>query len=206
MYEIKCMRWNSKVTGQILYDTQKTGLHIYFNPHSYKMFWPLGEEGAKTEPIKFSLSSFQTTYPSITSLKQFCNEVWKQFFNPCSKAWIRVREYVCRECKCHRFHIQQGLWLFLCVHLKGEEARLPMMEWLAFFMITNKVMRMPDLQGHVQQPDVLLHTGEFEVAGKKRLIYNGITGVWLNDSHMTHRPEPRAHHSFSFKKSVWTGR
>ena len=47
-----------------------------------------------------------------------------------------------------------------------------MMEWLAFFMITDKVIRIPDLRSHVQQPDVLLHTGEFEVAGKKRLIHS----------------------------------
>lgn len=51
-----------------------------------------------------------------------------------------------------------------------------------------------------------LHTGEFEVTGKKRLLYNGITEIRLNDSRMTNRLEPRAHYSCLLQKSVLTGR
>lgn len=37
-------------------------------------------------------------------------------------------------------------------------------------MITDKVIGIPDLSSHVQQPDVLFYTGEFEVTRKKRLM------------------------------------
>lgn len=107
---------------------------------------------AKSELIRrFSLNSLQRANASIKSLRQFCNQVWRQFFIlRCSKFWARVTEYVCRECKYHWFYLCPGFWL-LCVHLRGEEARFLTMECLAFFMVTDKVIGTPNLWSHVQQ-------------------------------------------------------
>lgn len=83
-----------------------------------RCFGILGKKELKLSPLRrFSLSSFQTIYSSITSLKQFCNQVWKQVFNPQMQkkpGLVRLRGCVYRECKCHWFHIHQALAFLMC--------------------------------------------------------------------------------------------
>ena len=158
----------------------------------------------KTElPSRLLLTSFQIIYSSTKSLKPFCNQVWKRFtILRFRNAGTSMKGYTCRERGCPWLHICRGLWLFICVPLREEEGGLLGRQWLAVLMITHNVMGMPYLWSRVQQPDVLLHPGEREVAGKERVPHVEWIGVWLNDSNMTDRPEPRADHSYAFKSSV----
>lgn len=55
MYEIKCMRCNSRQWDRF----HMTNKNYIFNPQvSCKMFWHLGKEGTKTEPIKKVFTQF----------------------------------------------------------------------------------------------------------------------------------------------------
>lgn len=97
-----------------------------------RCFGILGKKELKLSPLRrFSLSSFQTIYSSITSLKQFCNQVWKQVFNPRmqKKAWASEAERVCL----------QGMQMSLVPYTP---------EALAFLMCSSKKRGRRDKENH----------------------------------------------------------